>query len=1257
MKLRLLDFNVYDQKVDEDDEEDTDHTFVIQIFGISNSRESVVLFIEDFKPHFYAKINNRSSDMLSTLKTKTRHFKWGKILFDNCRIVKRRKLYGFDNKKLHDFWYLEFSTLACFNYVKNFWYEKDENNVSKLKADGFLNTTLYEGQIPPLLRFFHIYDISPSGWVEIEDTKLRTVSEKTTSCKREYRTFSNCLKPLKGCDELVPLKICSFDIEASSSHGDFPVPKKSYKKLAYNIVDSLMDVSGSLMDLKVIIPKMIKQSFGFILPDDELFEGVQRVYCKKPITLSNLEKRIDAIITSSLQSQHLITDVNRIEDYFHKIDTNDDENEYDYGTASTMTTITSTNKPKRIDRETNLLDILTDAKCSREDKITVLSSKLDEYLPNLKGDEVTFIGSTFQYFGEKEPYLNNCILSNTCSKTNLNPNTELVMCRSEKDVLLEWTKLIQKEDPDIIIGYNIFGFDYKFLFFRAEENDCLEPFLRLSRNRDEVCCRDKNHEYKLDETISVLASGEHELYYIKMNGRVQIDLLNYFRREENLPSYKLDYVAGYYIGGWVDRMELDSKTRTTKIISSNLYGLLQGSFIHLELIDHTTEYYNDGQKFEVILVNKQTESETTESFFVVNGLINDVKETKKMRWGLAKDDVTPQDIFRMTKESDDSRYLIAKYCLQDCNLLHYLLNKVDVITGFIEMSSICSVPISFLVFRGQGIKLTSYVAKKCREMNTLMPVLERVENDEGYEGATVLEPKCNLYLDTPVACVDYASLYPSSMISENLSHDSKVLTREYDLSGRLLKEQGEIRYDNLPGYEYVDIQYDTFKYVRKSKTSQAEKIRCGYKICRFAQFPNDEKAIMPMILMDLLKARKTTRNLIKTEKDEFMRNVLDKRQLGYKVTANSLYGQCGAKTSTFFDKDIAASTTATGRTLLIYAKTVIEEVYAHRVCSTKSHGDVITNAEYIYGDTDSVFFAFNLKTMDRVPITGRVALEITIELAQQAGALASSFLKAPHDLEYEKTFMPFCLLSKKRYVGMLYETNPDKCKRKEMGIVLKRRDNAPIVKDIYGGIIDILMKEKNIEGAIQFLKENLQNLTEEKCAMEKLIISKSLRSEYKKPNQIAHKVLADRIAARDPGNKPNSGDRIPFIYIVNPKARLQGEKIETPSFILENKLKIDYSFYITNQIMNPIQQLFALVLEQIWRNSNKIAKLKKFEAEINKVKLRCQKEQMDEKKINDKLLQMRNEEVKELLFDPFLRITQSRKNSCSMITSFFGAKI
>ena len=306
----------------------------------------------------------------------------------------------------------------------------------------------------------------------------------------------------------------------------------------------------------------------------------------------------------------------------------------------------------------------------------------------------------------------------------------------------------------------------------------------------------------------------------------------------------------------------------------------------------------------------------------------------------------------------------------------------------------------------------------------------------------------------------------------------------------------------------------------------------------------------------------------------------------------------------------------------------------------------------IVHNTDSVFFTFNLQTPEGKPIRGKEALEITIELAQEAGHLASSFLKGPHDLEYEKTFMPFCLLSKKRYVGMLYETDPNKCKRKEMGIVLKRRDNAPIVKDIYGGIIDILMKQQNIKQAMEFLQSCLQNIVDEKYPMDKLIITKSLRSGYKNPKSIAHKVLADRITARDPGNKPSSGDRIPFVYIIVPnKKALQGEKIETPTFVLENKLKIDYSFYITNQIMKPVQQVFALVLEKIWELQNKRPKLAKFKKDVELLR-----KNTDDDKFDDKLEQLRNKEVKALLFDDYLRNISNESQGLQDLTRFFGKK-
>jgi len=476
--------------------------------------------------------------------------------------------------------------------------------------------------------------------------------------------------------------------------------------------------------------------------------------------------------------------------------------------------------------------------------------------------------------------------------------------------------------------------------------------------------------------------------------------------------------------------------------------------------------------------------------------------------------------------------------------------------------------------------------------------------------------------------------------------------------GQLVREtgmkdpSGNYIYDNLPGYEYVDVTYDTYKWVPNQR-GRAIKTRNGTKNCRFAQPKDGIKAIMPTVLEELLAARKATRKMAEATEDPFMANILDKRQLGYKVTANSLYGQCGAKTSTFYDVDIAASTTATGRKLLTYGKRIVEEVYGDAKVESKKFGFVNTKADCIYGDTDSAFFTFNLETPDGTPIRGKDALEITIEFAKEVGHLATKFLKSPHAWVYEKTLMPFCLLSKKRYIGMLYEDKPEKPKRKSMGIVLKRRDNAPIVKDIYGGVIDILMKEQNVETAITFLKSSLQNLVDEKVPMDKLIITKSLRSGYKNPAQIAHKVLADRMGKRDPGNKPSIGDRIPFVYIQNPdKKALQGERIEHPDYITANKIKPNYAFYITNQIMKPIQQVFALVLENIPSYKRQVPALKRsMEAWTDKLM-----DGEDEEKVKKKITDLRNKEVKKILFDEYLIEIDNSTKGNQNIMSFFKKK-
>jgi hypothetical protein len=153
-----------------------------------------------------------------------------------------------------------------------------------------------------------------------------------------------------------------------------------------------------------------------------------------------------------------------------------------------------------------------------------------------------------------------------------------------------------------------------------------------------------------------------------------------------------------------------------------------------------------------------------------------------------------------------------------------------------------------------------------------------------------------------------------------------------------------------------------------------------------------------------------------------------------------------------------------------------------------------------------------------------------------------------------------------------------------MGIVLKRRDNSAIVKEICGGIIDYLINHKSPKKATDYTRKCLQDMFDGKYDIKYFLTSKTLKlkESYKDWKRIAHVYLAEKIAQRDPGNTPQSGDRIEFAVIQVPTPTngiklLQGDIIETPKFIKEQNLKLDYLFYLTNQIMNPALQFLELV--------------------------------------------------------------------------------
>ena len=305
-QIRLLDFNIYNKSVVESGSSDSDNeydskskttdTFEIQMFGINEQGETYSLFIEDYEPFFYIKVGN---NWTNSTKNKFVGFIQGKIgpyfseQITSSKLLKKKKLYGFDGGKYHNFIEFKFKNTSVMNRVKYLYYKKNEHGdsiLTKLKFNNYF-TELYETQIPPLLRFFHINNISPSGWIQINEDYINDVDEYTTTCQYEFCVEMNMITALNDKETIVPYKICSFDIEASSSHGDFPIPIKNYKKLATNIVEYFQEYNIEMDDenIKYELEEIIYNAFQI---SDSLTElnCIDVVYPKKNITKNLIEK-------------------------------------------------------------------------------------------------------------------------------------------------------------------------------------------------------------------------------------------------------------------------------------------------------------------------------------------------------------------------------------------------------------------------------------------------------------------------------------------------------------------------------------------------------------------------------------------------------------------------------------------------------------------------------------------------------------------------------------------------------------------------------------------------------------------------------------------------------------------------------------------------------------------------------------------------------------------------------------------------------
>uniref|UniRef100_A0A0E0R531 DNA polymerase n=1 Tax=Oryza rufipogon TaxID=4529 RepID=A0A0E0R531_ORYRU len=493
--------------------------------------------------------------------------------------------------------------------------------------------------------------------------------------------------------------------------------------------------------------------------------------------------------------------------------------------------------------------------------------------------------------------------------------------------------------------------------------------------------------------------------------------------------------------------------------------------------------------------------------------------------GEQKEDVHHSIISDLQNGNSETRRRLA-----DAYLPQRLLDKLMYIYNYVEMARVTGVPISFLLSRGQSIKVLSQLLRKAKQKNLVIPNIKgQASGQDTFEGATVLEARAGFY-EKPIATLDFASLYPSIMMAYNLCYCTLVPPED-------------ARKLNLPP-ESVN------------KTPSGE---------TFVK-PDVQKGILPEILEELLAARKRAKADLKEAKDPFERAVLDGRQLALKISANSVYGFTGATVGQLPCLEISSSVTSYGRQMIEHTKKLVEDKFT-------TLGGYEHNAEVIYGDTDSVMVQFGVSTVEDAMKLGREA----------ADYISGTFIK-PIKLEFEKIYFPYLLISKKRYAG-LYWTNPEKFDKMDTkGIETVRRDNCLLVKNLVTECLHKILVDRDVPGAVQYVKNTISDLLMNRVDLSLLVITKGLtKTGEDYAVKAAHVELAERMRKRDAATAPTVGDRVPYVIIKAAKGAKAYERSEDPIYVLDNNIPIDPQYYLENQISKPLLRIFEPILKNASR--------------------------------------------------------------------------
>jgi DNA polymerase elongation subunit (family B) len=760
-------------------------------------------------------------------------------------------------------------------------------------------------------------------------------------------------------------------------------------------------------------------------------------------------------------------------------------------------------------------------------------------------------------------------------------------CRDEYEVRARICQIIDEECPVLITGWNVY-FDWGYLDARFGIN--MEPWPRCSRLPQQDI---KMVSMKWESA----AYSRNEITYPAMEGIIFHDMMTQVRRDEQLVRYSLGFVAQHFLGrGKVD-ISYKSLFRVKNMVDSIEWDWQRGAN-EAELARAGPSGGGVSDSREQVLVGQDAiegDQGVPSSTDVTGTIQQGEARRRQQQLGVIRDKATLRNNLLLyfldqgnaaiveelgleipdTVAVDDdqarakarvdallrdpertvsfvhSQYSLAcRYGFFDTILPLYLFERLNTWIGMKELSNIVKIPIDQLSTRGQQIRVLSQLYQQCRHRGIV--IKKREVSFVKCAGGAVMPPRPGLYSNLVV--LDFASLYPMIIIWLNLCYTTLIRPDQEHL--------------------FTPDQYDVYEWVDEAGNTHRH---CIIK-------KEIKEGILPRMVRELVDQRRATRAQIALSSDPVIKKVLNSRQLGLKVSANSVYGFLGTKEKGKLPcNEISETVTFAGRSAIAKCNDYVAANYGDQGVYT------------VYGDTDS--------TMIHVPGDLAHVYRTGKKLEKETTAL----FQRPMEMEFENIYAEFFILCKKHYAGFKVSSKPvldadgnkvlgedgqplmthtvldSKEDMVRKGIITAKRTECHWMHNLYDDVLYAILKRRGISEVLNIILEGLLRLKSHSVSYEELIMTKGYSGAFKADNYVM--AVFGRLMA-EKGTPLKAGERLDLVY-VKPQvltSHLQGYRLRTiPDYLEKRDLEpIDPDYYIEHSAMKPLDQLVSVAYpEQI----------------------------------------------------------------------------